>query len=273
MIANATQAVAIDRLDAAAIRRALPAAAGAQVHALTVTPVTVSTQFDAQQAATPTTGCAVFFAEQQTGGVGRNARAWTSPAYANLYFSLSRSFSRPLPGMAGLSLVVGVAMAEALHGMGFATVRLKWPNDLYVDGRKLGGILVQLANDASGSQAVVGIGLNVRMPGDAAQSIDQPWCDLSQLGRHSFTRNDIAAALLGALLPALQQFEQAGFAPFLPRWQALDALAGKSVRVLDGARQFEGQCLGIDASGALRLRNDAGDERNFHGGEVSLRLA
>ena len=72
--------------------------------------------------------------------------------------------------MVGLSLVIGVAVAEALHGLGFASVRLKWPNDLCVDGRKLGGILVQLGKHAAGSQAVVGIGLNVRMPADAAHS-------------------------------------------------------------------------------------------------------
>ena len=273
MIAHPAEDEAIDRLDAVVIRHALPTAAAGQLHALAVAQVTVSTQLDALSAEAPTTGCGVFFAEHQTGGVGRNNRAWISPANANLYFSVSRSFSRPLSGMAGLSLVVGVALAEALHGIGFATVRLKWPNDLWVDASKLGGILVQLRNHAAGSQAVVGVGLNVRMPDDAAQSIDQPWCDLARFDQRGLTRNDVAAALLGGLLPALQQFDQAGLTPFLPRWQAMDALAGKTVRVLDGSRRFEGQCLGINASGALRLRSEDGDERNFHGGEVSLRLA
>ena len=264
---------AVDGLDAAVIAGALPQAACTQLHALSISQVTVSTQLDALSATMPTHGCAVFFAEHQTGGVGRNGRSWASPPSANLYFSVSRAFLRRLPDMAGLSLVVGISMAEALHGLGFVAVRLKWPNDLLVDGRKLGGILVQLRNAPPGSQAVVGIGLNVRMPADAAQSIDQPWCDLSQLDPRKVARNDVAAAVLAGLLPALQAFDEDGLAPFHARWQALDALQGRAVRVLDGARQFDGECLGIDNQGALRLRSASGELRNFYGGEVSLRQA
>ena len=273
MSAQAAKPAAIDGLDAAVIAGALPQVARAQLHSLSISPVTVSTQLDALSATTPAHGCAVFFAEQQTGGVGRNGHSWASPPSTNLYFSVSRAFSRQLSEMTGLSLVVGIAMAEALHGLGFVAVRLKWPNDLLVDGRKLGGILVQLRNDPPGSQAVVGIGLNVHMPAEAAQSIDQPWCDLFQLDPRKVARNDVAAAVLAGLLPALQAFDEDGLAPFHARWQALDALQGRAVRVLDGARQFEGECLGIDNQGALRLRSASGELRNFHGGEVSLRLA
>lgn len=270
---RAAQRMDVELLDAAAIRGSLADNALAQIAFLSIASETVSTQIDAASAAAPGRGCAVFFAECQTGGMGRNGRSWTSPASANLYFSLSRRFSRPLSTMSGLSLVVGIAAAEALHAMGFAGVRLKWPNDLWVDARKLGGILVQLRNDPPACSAVIGMGLNVQMPDDAAHRIDQAWCDLSQLGDGVVSRNQVAACLLGSLLPALQCFDGQGLAPFLSRWQALDALHGKPVRVTDGAHRFEGTCLGIDDDGALRLRGEDGYERSFHGGEASLRPA
>lgn len=273
MSSHAADCVAVELLDADFIRRSLADASRSQLASLSIARETVSTQIDAASAIAPGQGSAVFFAEYQSGGVGRNGRAWASPASANLYFSVSRRFSRPLSTMSGLSVAVGVAAAEALHAMGFTGVRLKWPNDLWVDARKLGGILVQLRNDAPDCIAIVGMGLNVHMPADAARHIDQAWCDLSQLGDGAVSRNEVAAHLLGTLLPALQAFDEAGLAPFLPRWQALDALHGKPVRVADGVQVFEGMSLGIDANGALRLRGDGGQERSFHGGEVSLRPA
>ncbi|OGT56268.1 MAG: biotin--[acetyl-CoA-carboxylase] ligase [Gammaproteobacteria bacterium RIFCSPHIGHO2_12_FULL_63_22] len=263
----------VELLDAAFVRSSLGGDALSQLSSLSIARETVSTQIDAASAGAPAQGCAVFFAEYQSGGVGRNGRPWASPASANLYFSVSRRFSRSLATMSGLSLVVGVAAAEALHAMGFGGVRLKWPNDLWVDARKLGGILVQLRNDPPGCSAIIGMGLNVRMPDDAARRIDQAWCDLSQLGAGDVSRNEVAARLLGALLPALQCFDDEGLAPFLPRWHALDALRGAAVRVTDGVQQFEGMSLGINADGALRLRGEDGHERSFHGGEVSLRPA
>lgn len=251
---------------------ALPATARAQLHSLSVLGQTVSTQADALAQPTPPLGCAVFIADRQSGGVGRHGRAWASPPDSNLYLSLSRRFARPMPDMAGLSLAVGVALVEALHAAGYPQVRLKWPNDLWVDGRKLGGILVQLRSQAGASEAVIGFGLNLRMPAAAAAGIDQPWCDLSQLDGPGLTRDEAAALVLSRLLPALAEFEAQGLAPFLPRWQALDALRGRRVRVLDGERQHEGLCLGIDDTGALRVQDDSG-ERRFHGGEASLRPA
>ena len=270
---HAAERVEVELLDADFIRGSLQGEALSQLAALSIAHETVSTQLDAASAGAPAQGCAVFFAEFQSGGVGRNGRAWASPASANLYFSVSRRFSRSLATMPGLSLVVGVATVEALHAMGYADVRLKWPNDLWVDARKLGGILVQLRNEAPGCSAVIGMGLNVHMPDEAARRIDQAWCDLSQLGDGVVSRNDVAAHVLGALLPALQRFDDEGLSPFLSRWQALDTLHGRPVRVTDGVQQFEGVSLGIDGDGALRLRGEDGRERSFHGGEVSLRPA
>jgi BirA family biotin operon repressor/biotin-[acetyl-CoA-carboxylase] ligase len=260
--------------DREAILGALSAPSRALLHSLVATAETASTQTDALAAPTPAHGCAVFLADRQSAGQGRRGRPWISPPAANLYLSLSRRFRSPMAALSGLSLVVGVAVAEALRGQGFTQVGVKWPNDLVAGAGKLGGILIQLRGDADagGTLAVIGLGINLRMPADAAAQIDQAWCDLAQLGGEGLSRDALAAAVLDALLPALQQFEEQGLAPFLPRWRALDALAGRPVRIVDGAREHQGVSAGITDVGALRLLQD-GQERTFHAGEVSLRPA
>ena len=262
----------LDMLDREALLAHLAPVTRAQLHSLQIEFETTSTQSLALATTTPETGCAVFLAERQTAGQGRRGRDWASPMAANLYVSLSRRFDRGFATLSGLSLAVGVAVAQSLRQLGYAQVGVKWPNDLLANGRKLGGILIQLRGEAQGPcEAVIGIGLNVHMPVTAAGEIDQAWCDLAQLmpGK-SLSRNALAAALLDSLLPALAQFEAEGLAPFLPQWRQFDALDGHAVHVLDGTRTHEGIALGVDAAGALRVRIGE-SERQFHSGEVSLR--
>ncbi len=214
-----------------------------------------------------------LLAERQSSGRGRRGRRWASPLAANLYLSLHRRFEGDVAALGGLSLVVGVAVAEALRALGYGAVALKWPNDLLVEDRKLGGILIELVGEAAGPmQAVIGLGLNVRMPHAAAQAIDQAWTDLAALRpAAALDRNALAAAVLASLWPALDDFAREGLTPFLPRWAALDAYAGREVRLLMGAGVREGVALGIAPDGGLRVRHSDGDERIYHSGEVSLR--
>src|SRR5690606_21918768 len=146
----------------------------------------------------------------QSGGRGRRGRGWESPLAASLYLSLARRFDSGLARLGGLGLVAGLAAAEVLHARGFGQVRLKWPNDRGVAApggslQKLGGRLVEGGGATAGPvRAVVGIGVNVRMPDSAARAIDQPWVDLHALAGESVPkRNDLAAALLARLVPAL----------------------------------------------------------------------
>jgi BirA family biotin operon repressor/biotin-[acetyl-CoA-carboxylase] ligase len=228
----------------------------------------------------------VLLAERQTGGRGRRGRAWSSPLTAHLYVSVTRIFSGGLARLGGLSLVAGVAAAEALHALGFTEARLKWPNDLVVAGddglRKLGGLLVEGGGEHAGpARAVIGLGLNVRMPAVAAAAIDQPWCDLHGLveragdaaaaTRSLPSRNRIAAALLERLLPALDTFDADGLAPFLPRYAALDALSGQQVTLHAGDSTRAATALGVAEDGALRVRLDDDREHRVHSGEVSVR--
>lgn len=264
--------MATDRLDAEAILAALPASVAQEVASLQVAQETASTQADALAVAVPTRGCAVFLAERQTAGQGRRGRRWISPPGAAIACSLSRRFERDAPATAGLSLAVGVALAEALHALGAGAVRLKWPNDLVVDGRKLGGILVNLRAERAACSAVVGFGLNLRLPPEAAAMIDQPWCELASFIAPP-PRNLVVATLLEHLVPALAVFDIEGLAPFLPRWQALDALVGQTLRLTEGDTHVLGLCLGIAADGALRLRHVDGRVHDHYAGEASVRPA
>ena len=265
----------LDLLDAAAILDAMPPDTADDIRALEVCWSVGSTNAELLASA-PGQGNSVLLAERQTAGCGRRGRHWTSPMAANLYLSAARSFEGGLARLGGLSLVAGVAMAEALHDLGVDAARLKWPNDVVVaDGatlRKLGGILVEGGGEHGGpARAVVGIGLNVRMPSRQGQDIDQPWTDLAALRGNALpSRNDIAAAVLVRLLPALRQFDRDGLAPFLPRHAAHDALLGSEVTVHAHDGERRGVALGLAADGALRVRFADG-ERSLHAGEISVR--
>ena len=271
----------LELLDAGAIRSRLPATASAQLATLEVAWTIDSTNSELLRRSTPSRGVDVLLAERQTGGRGRRGRAWASPLAAHLYSSLARQFSGGLARLGGLSLVAGIATAEALRALGFDGVRLKWPNDLVVSDdtglRKLGGLLVEGGGEHAGPvRAVIGLGLNVRMPEAFAAQVTQPWIDLATLSTPPPSRNVLAAALLTQLLPALEQFDRDGLAPFLPRYAALDALAARAVTMHLPAGERHGVALGVAADGALRVRLDmhdgsAGEEATFHSGEVSVR--
>jgi len=268
----------LELLDPDAIRAALPTAVRPSLHSLEVAWTVDSTNTRLLGRPAPVEGADVLLAERQTGGRGRRGRQWASPLAANLYLSLSRSFGGGLARLPGLSLVAGVATAEALHALGFDGVRLKWPNDLVVvDGtglRKLGGLLVEGGGEHAGPvRAVLGLGLNVRMPDAYGAAIGQPWTDLATLaGTAPVSRNRVVATLLAHWLPALAEFDAHGLEGFLPRYAAVDALAGRTVSIEAPGATRTGIALGLAQDGALRVRFDDGEQR-VHSGEVSVRAA
>ncbi|MCY7354753.1 MAG: bifunctional biotin--[acetyl-CoA-carboxylase] ligase/biotin operon repressor BirA [Lysobacter sp.] len=261
----------VELLDSIAIVDTMSDAARADLASLDVAWSIDSTNSALLREQTPGQGAAVLLAERQTGGRGRRGRAWISPLAANLYLSAARYFSGGLTRLGGLSLVAGVAVAEALHASGYAETRLKWPNDVVIGVRKLGGILVEGGGEHAGPvRAVIGIGLNVRMPQADAVDIDQPWIDLAAANTRLPSRNAIAADVLTHLLPALETFDREGLAPFLPRYAAVDGLVGRTITVQAGDGDHAGLALGIADDGALRV-GLADGERVFHSGDVSVR--
>lgn len=267
-----------DLLDNDAIVAALPAPVRARMASLEVAWVLDSTNSELQRRPGAADGAAsVLLAERQTGGRGRRGKEWSSPLGAHVYLSLSRTFSGGWARLAGLSLVAGVASVEALHALGYCMVRLKWPNDLVVpasDGslRKLGGLLVDGGGEHAGpARAVIGLGLNVRMPERFGVLIDQPWCDLAQLPVPTPSRSAIAAAIIARWVPALDEFDRTGLSGFLARYAQLDVIAGQPVRISGETGCVDGVALGLAGDGSLRVRTGDGAERCFHAGEVSVR--
>lgn len=216
---------------------------------------------------------AACLAEQQTAGRGRQGRHWVSPFGCNLYLSLLWRFSNGPTSLAGLSLAMGVALARAIRATVSEQVCLKWPNDLVWKGQKLAGILVEIAGESAGpSYAVIGVGVNVRMPSSISTSIDQPWTDLYRLSRETPSRNALAASVLEHLVSVLRDFEQQGLAAFLDEWRELDSMAGHSVELQTPTGVIAGQAQGIDQDGSLLIQ--IGNEvHRFASGEVSLRMS
>ncbi|GLS90706.1 bifunctional ligase/repressor BirA [Psychromonas marina] len=212
-------------------------------------------------------------AEYQLAGRGRRGRTWVSPFASHLYFSYYWRFDAGIEKLSGLSLLVGIATVNALEKIGIEGVSLKWPNDLYYQGKKLAGILIELnaqANEAC--HTVIGIGINVRMPPEQAKLIDQPWIDLTSLSSEKIDRNLLSATLISELQTLLPEYEKKGLKPYLSKWFTLDCFLDKPVNVLLAEKKIAGICRGIDDSGALLLEVD-GQLESYIGGEVSLRLA
>jgi len=215
----------------------------------------------------------VRVAEMQTAGRGRRQRKWLSAPGGTLTFSLLWKFGAGFSSLSGLPLAVGVSIVRSLEAFGLQGLRLKWPNDIQWRQRKLGGILIETTADASNSTcAVIGIGLNLRLPGSVAKRIDQPAIDLESAGL-MVGRNELLAQLLCDLNDVLDRFGQAGFAVFRDQWQRLHAHHDKMVTIdLGDGVQLTGKATGVDENGALLVLSPEG-ERTVYSGELSLRGA
>jgi len=204
----------------------------------------------------------LLVAEQQTAGRGRLGRGWQSAAGDSLTFSLGLALAPA--DWSGLSLAVGVSLAESLH----PALRLKWPNDLWLDDRKLGGILIETASFGAGGgrYAVIGVGLNVAPP--AAQGLSTPPASLRELLPYA-QAPDVLQLVAAPLVADLLRFAQAGFAPFHARFDARDALAGRAVTLSDGSA---GIARGVGETGSLLVHTAAGLQA-VSSSEVSVRPA
>lgn len=214
----------------------------------------------------------VLVVDRQTAGRGRRGRHWASAPAASLTFSLLWRFDGGIERLAGLSLAVGVAVVRALAVLGVDGAALKWPNDVLLSGRKLAGILVELSSERRGMVAVIGIGLNLQPPPDAA-ALDVPAAALADALPAVPERHALLAQLLLELAPLLDRFAGDGFAALRDEWLRLHAWQDLPVRVLrDGRVELEGICRGADADGALLVDTGAGIERCLSG-DLSLRGA
>ena len=209
-------------------------------------------------------------AEYQQAGRGRRGRQWFSPFGANLYMSMYWRLEQGPAAAMGLSLVIGIVMAETLQALGAEKVRVKRPNDLYLNDRKLAGILVELTGKTGdAAQIVIGAGINLAMRSAEATQINQGWINLQEADVN-IDRNELAAKLINSLRQALSVFEVDGLKPFITRWAALDNFINRPVKLLIGEREVHGIARGVDDQGGLLLEQD-GQIKSWIGGEISLR--
>ena len=260
-------------LDAGQIVAELPPALR-QIWHPRVVATTLSTHTDMADAARDGLPAgSVLLAEAQTAGRGRAGRRWITPAGSQVALSLIWRLDSPPPdGLPGLSLVTGLAAVECLQQMGLNGVALKWPNDVYWNERKLGGILVEVqGNPAARCALVVSIGINVTTCASATAvcEVDQPIVDcLTVLGIVP-DRNRMAALFLSAWYGALQRFMASGFASFVDEWSRYDYLHGRAVEMQVAGRVVAGRAAGVDATGALQVQTANGIQACY-AGDVQL---
>ena len=223
------------------------------------------------------TGGKFCLAAQQSQGRGRRGRGWVSSPGSSVL--LSMGWNPPLSGVAGISLVSGLAVVAALEVQGVKSLQLKWPNDIIFESKKLGGILVEVA----GNNLVIGVGLNIDLTicGDVEPvvdahigndvGIDQPWTDLNCLG-YAINKEQLVADLLTIHDSMLGDCQNRGFGVFRERWNQLHGYRDKFVTSASSKNVIEGYARGVDESGALLVETDAGIERIISG-EVSMRLS
>lgn len=260
-----------DPLDAQAIRALLGEQARGWLTRLDVQPAVGSTNaILVQRAQEGSIAGQVCMAELQFAGRGRRGRAWFSPLGGNLALSLGFDARRAPVELGGFSLVVGLAVVDALEAAGFSGLTLKWPNDILLGGEKLGGILIELVQRAAAHSVVVGVGLNVRLPATVRGRLDQAVTDLASAGRDLPPRSLLAARLISSIVEFEHGFTETGFAPFAPVFDARHAYQGTEVVLLQGEHRIEGRVCGVALDGGLRISSPAG-EHVVHGGEVSLR--
>lgn len=210
-----------------------------------------------------------LMAEVQTSGRGRRGRGWLSPFGRNLALSLGVCIDCSLSELGALSLVIGVAVADALTTFGMKDVGLKWPNDVVVKGRKLCGILIELPRAVMPAQVVIGIGINIGALATVKPRVDQAIADVREQVPNA-PRNELAAAVISSVVDYCQQFEHGGFGRIKPAYDALHHLRGDTVQVSTVKGKISGVVLGVNNVGSLMVDTGNG-VREFSSGEVSLR--
>lgn len=268
---------AIELLERERITQLLDTATLASCEGLEITSVTDSTS--ARLCAQPVPAAGKWrgaLAEYQTGGRGRRGRRWISPFGGGLCLSISWCFAVAPRELQALSLAAGVGIMRALARVGAGELTLKWPNDVVLHGRKVGGILVDLDGEAQGPlRAVIGAGLNLSVPDSLVRAVTDegglPPAGLEDaVAGRRIERNALAAELIAALCRVLAGFSEFGFGSLADEWRRQDFLRGRFVTVRNGAQKTSGIARGIAADGALLVDRPEGIAAVMNG-DVSLR--
>jgi len=211
-----------------------------------------------------------IFAEQQTSGRGRSGKTWESPANVNIYLSFGWFSSLKLIDLEGLSLASGVEISKHLEPIIGESLKIKWPNDLFLSEKKVGGILVETISNKKGTRIVIGVGLNVLMSNKVESCIDQDWTSLSINFGKDFDRNQIAGLMLEALFHLKNNFETNGFSHYKDQFEELNLLKNKECLVTLDNVNLMGLVEGITENGEL-IFNENGKIHQLRYGDVSIK--
>jgi BirA family biotin operon repressor/biotin-[acetyl-CoA-carboxylase] ligase len=220
----------------------------------------------------------VMLAEYQTAGRGRRGRAWLAPPGGAICMSLSWMFREAPADLSSLGLVIGICELRALRELGLTGAKLKWPNDVLVDDRKLGGILIELRAESDGpAYVVIGIGLNVALGAPLLAKIAETGIaatDLVTAGVVEPSRNAVSGALIDSCVRGLLDFERDGLRSFIEDWREADALRGRMVNVRGAVGEVTcGLARGVDLHGALLVETADDGLKKFVSGDVSVRVS
>jgi len=267
---------AVTLYDAAAIKQALSTDHQQRLQRIDVLMNIDSTnQYVGDHPATHDHRAVLCVSELQHAGRGRRGRSWLAPFGSGICMSLGYLFNEVPNGFSALTLVVGVAMMRALHEIGLTDAKLKWPNDVVWQGRKLAGVLTEMRGESAGpTHVVIGIGCNFRIPDVTRQELSAAQTSVTDLhealGGRVPDRNLVVALFTAQLLDSMQKFSREGFTGFIHEWAGYDALRSAEVKVLHAAQTVLGVARGISEDGSLLIETPKGIQR-FTSAEVSLR--
>lgn len=206
-------------------------------------------------------------AREQTGGRGRQQKKWLSPKDSNLYATLYFVIPENAPYLSNLGQIMALACAELLVEMSLPA-QLKWPNDILIEKKKVGGVLTETISLNHSVGVVLGLGLNVNMPASLLQTIDQPATSLHLFLNQELPLKSLLQPLLNLFLPCLTQLQNEGFAPFQKRFNELLSSKGQRITVQLPHKTVEGICDSITNDGHLKLSLSSGEFQTFSSGEI-----
>jgi BirA family biotin operon repressor/biotin-[acetyl-CoA-carboxylase] ligase len=212
----------------------------------------------------------VHLAEQQIAGRGRNNRKWVSPHGKNIYISLGWKSKLLHSQLEGLSLAVATSLISSLKEFTSSDLKIKWPNDLLINKKKISGILIETTDSKKGLDIVIGIGINVHMDESEGVDIDQSWGNLEEFPSNKLDRNKIIVSIISEMYELFKEYPKSGFKNYLQAFESHNLLKDKLCKVNTDNETLEGKVLGVNEKGELLFEND-GEIQHLRYGEVSIR--
>ena len=212
----------------------------------------------------------VHLAEQQVSGRGRNNKKWVSPHGKNIYISLAWKSKLLHSQLEGLSLAVATNLVSSLKEFTSSDLKIKWPNDLLINKKKISGILIETTDSENGLDVVIGIGINVHMDKSEGSEIDQSWGNLEENPSSKLDRNKIIVSIISEMYELFKGYPNSGFKTYRHLFEAHNFLKDKLCKVNTDKETYEGRVIGINEMGELLIEKN-GEIQHLRYGEVSIR--